>query len=84
MCTQISWNGKLIETCGQLWDAIGRDNVSYRGWPSMSFEPQDCLCHIDIEATAAKAGLTSRSGWDDAGVDFIWEARAPLLGRIGT
>lgn len=80
MCTQVLVMGDPnvdVETCGELWSLVGKDNVVIgKTLPGHEFDANECLCHIDIEATAQRAGYTCRSGWDDACCDYIWE-KAP-------
>lgn len=80
MCTQIqirNGDGRDgVETCGQLWALVGRDNVVWgETGVGYTFEENECLCHVDVEATAERAGYECRSGWDEAACDYIWELR---------
>jgi hypothetical protein len=73
MCTTIQINGEYIDGLGELWGILGQENVvmSHKA----SFEWDDCLCHVDVQATAAKAGYSCRSGWDESSCDFILTRR---------
>lgn len=77
MCTQILVkDAGGIETCGELWALVGRGNVvPSPTLPGYEFEENECLCHVDIEATADRAGYNCRSGWAEACVDYIWERK---------
>lgn len=73
MCIEIQIEGgPRIETCGELWTLVGQDAVVYRHLSD--FTANECLCHVDIVATAEKSGYRCRSGWDESAVDFIWVA----------
>ena len=75
MCTEIQiLNGPRIETVGQLWEIIGRESAVFTH--AVDFKENDCLCHLDVPETASRSGFNSRSGWDNDGVDFIWERTA--------
>lgn len=74
----------LIENGEQLRKLVGAENIVmcvYDGIPHDGTPPADneCLCHVDAESTAVKAGFSCRSGWadKDGWTDFIWEATTP-------
>lgn len=71
MCVEIEIDRERIETCGQLWKIIGRENMVFTH--DADFKEDDCLCHLDVGATAKRAGYVSRSGWDEAAIDHIWK-----------
>lgn len=72
MCTTIQIrNGPRIDSCGELWNLVGRRNVVFSH--EADFGADDCLCHVDVRRTALRSGFKSRSGWDECAADFIWE-----------
>jgi hypothetical protein len=73
MCTEIQIKGgERIDHTGQLFSLIGRENAVFDP-AAGSVGTDECLCHLDVPATAARAGYSCRSGWDEEGCDFIWE-----------
>lgn len=76
MCVEIQIKGgKRIDGVGDLYDALGRENVVF----NKGCEPtgdNECLCHVNIRATARKAGFYYRNGWKSASCDYIFERRA--------
>lgn len=74
MCTVIQIaDGDRVDSTGELFNAIGRHNAVFNDYITGDVGTDECLCHLDVEATAAKAGYRSRNGWDDACCDFIWD-----------
>lgn len=73
MCVQIQIDGgPYIETTGDLFRLIGDGNVIFHpGGETISTE--ECLCHVNAEKTARKAGYSCKSGWDKAGCDYLWK-----------
>lgn len=48
------------DTQGELAQAIGLENIDFIDYPDFeksTFEPTVCLCPIDIDSTAKKAGF---------------------------
>lgn len=75
MCTEIQIkDGPRIERCSELWELVGRDKTVYSH--AADFGPDDCLCHVDVQATAKNAGYAVRNGWNEAGVDYVWELKS--------
>ncbi len=71
MCTEIQIRGGArLETLGDLWALVGKDNVVMSH--EANFESDDCLCHVDARATAKKAGYDCAPGWDECCVDHVW------------
>ena len=60
MCTTMEIDGEWIDGLGELWGIVGQDNVVMSH--EASFEWNDCLCHVDVRATAKKARYAVRSG----------------------
>lgn len=74
MCVEIQIKGGArIENCGQLWQIVGHDAAVYTH--DADFRDYDCLCHVDVEATAKNAGYSVRDGWNEAAADYIWERK---------
>lgn len=64
MCAEIEINGKQIETIGELAELIGKDNIVilediYTQPRGKLLEPELCLCPVDMERTASKAGYST-------------------------
>lgn len=55
MCDEVKVGETLCHTQGQLSEALGGDLVMEYG----SFDPRDCLCTVDLPATAQKHGYLS-------------------------
>lgn len=68
MCTTLNIDGEYIDSLSELWGIVGQDNVVMSH--EASFEWDDCLCHVDVQATAARAGYSCKSGWDNFACDF--------------
>jgi hypothetical protein len=78
MCVIIEVDGARIETAGELRDAIGPLTWNNPEWPDMISRKgadayAECLCPVDIHATALANGYAARPGWDSACCDFILE-----------
>lgn len=57
MCTEAIVGGTFCATQGQLCDALNLDAlILHDGYLPSARNPADCLCPVDHEATAAKAG----------------------------
>lgn len=66
MCLSIVLDGKRIQSAGELRDAIGREPVwdSDDMWPGCHPKDDECLCALDLRATARLIGRIAIS--DDA------------------
>lgn len=76
MCTEIQLGDKVIETIGGLVELVGKESIVIsKTYENNSleglFEPDLCLCPVDIEATANKSGYVSRNGMLEDGDDWF-------------
>ena len=75
MCVEIQIeNGPRLDCLGELWGLFGRENVvmaDTAGAPA-DWKADECLCHVDVAATAKASGYISRSGWESHAVHYIW------------
>lgn len=67
MCTEVWIDGDMIETLGQMRAKLGRDAVWLEDVPAdfQGSGDEYCLCHIDLDATAALMGRIAE--WDEWG-----------------
>lgn len=67
MCDEVMVGGNDASTCGELAAALGcgiADLVRDPDAPDGDLLPNECLCHVDIEATAQQHGLQALDyGW---------------------
>jgi hypothetical protein len=64
MCRELKFNGLLIGGLGGLRRAVGAENVVFWGdGPADPIPDDTCLCVVDLEETARRAGMDCR--WDD-------------------
>jgi hypothetical protein len=59
MCIEVLCDGDIVDRCGELAKALGcelEDLIGDRHYGSDPREPCECLCPIDLRATAAKYG----------------------------
>ena len=65
MCQTCFTKDKTIDSVREFCELIGADNVTWTA-PEMAWGGVDqCLCHVDVEASATKAGWDAE--WDDFG-----------------
>lgn len=67
MCQEIIANDHHCETLGDLRAQVGADNVVFSEpelLPEAAFDDCNCLCHVDIEATAERSGITMHDADD--------------------
>lgn len=65
MCVVIEINGEIIETGKELKALVGIDNIVFLHGVT-EIDENECLCHIDIPATAHRAGFKCRRrDWPD-------------------
>ena len=69
MCIVIEADGMIVEDGESLMRIIGRDNIVMYDY-AKNYPPaaDECLCHVDVEASAAKARYQCRrtdDGWPD-------------------
>ena len=73
MCTAIYVDGREIDSMAALRALVGCDNLVIRGPgkypPDIIDMTECCLCPVDVEATAAKAGYACE--YDGCG-DYVW------------
>ena len=65
MCVIIEVNCSIVETGAELRRAVGPYNIVLRDCDTIGDD--ECLCHVDIEATAKKAGMSCYQA-----NDFVW------------
>lgn len=78
MCTWIAVKGgDIIETCGQLRELVGVENIVFDAdMDGHEFADDECLCHVDVQATAARSGFTCDAGYSpDFLADFVLERK---------
>ena len=73
MCVTLFYDGQYIDSIGDLHAAIGQPCKTIAEFAERShpLAVDECLCWVDMEATAKAIGKTARIGWNDAGVDWI-------------
>ena len=67
MCTDVVVHSEPTVYCsnqGELAEALGGDLVHDSGYADNAYQPDMCLCPIDLEATAQKHGYTP--SWYDS------------------
>ncbi len=68
MCQTIELEGEVIMTGADLKHIVGAHNIVMIGTDRLY--DSDCLCHVDVEATAAKAGMKCRRRPAEMGTDW--------------
>ncbi len=58
MCQTVEFEGRVIERGADLKHIVGTHNIVMIEMDVL--DDNDCLCHVDVEATAAKAGMKCR------------------------
>lgn len=65
MCQMIEINGEIIDSGKELKALVHPANIVFCHGAT-DVDENECLCHIDVKATAKKAGLKCRKAdWPD-------------------
>lgn len=71
MCEMIVFGGKWIETYREAREEFGDENLVWDAGLEWLKRDDECLCHLDMKATAKKLGLTANN--QHGGDPFEWQ-----------
>ena len=78
MCQSIAWGDEELTTQGDLAAEIPPDRWLHKPEyqeRARRYDPDTCLCPVDVRATLEAAGHRVRVGWETTGTD--WEVVEP-------
>lgn len=73
MCESIIYKDKVIECYREAREAFGADALVWDEDCNPARSEDECLCHLDMEATAKRLGLTADN--QHGGDPFEWHFR---------
>lgn len=77
MCAEIELGEEWIESCGDLAEALGCEVTDLVEAPPVQGDltEEECLCGVDIMATAKKYGYRARQNWTTGCGEWVFTKR---------